>query len=290
MRSQRRPTGYPFAPGVDAPTGDAQLETLSAKNTHHQQHSRRLTQRSSYRLTQRSSYRLTQRSSNRLTQRSPYRLASVVVLPLRPIYVHSLLRHGRLLAQGTLTSRDRRLRKARLAARCVQDLEIGRPSCVSCNMSTTGDMNEYFTIGECPLKDECTTKSFGRAKCWGWTPEEARAKLLDHLKTSGLHQASTPDGENRDEFYESLVRDAQVHANQLVDKAARRKAAPRTPPDAVPFRPVGMPPAPPRVESAAAASWMAMSCRSESTLRRSCSTISCIVCNFSSARARTASV
>ena len=33
-----------------------------------------------------------------------------------------------------------------------------------------------------------------------------------------------------------------------------------------------------------------MSWRSESTLRRSCSTISCIVCNFSSASARTASV
>jgi hypothetical protein len=45
----------------------------------------------------------------------------------------------------------------------------------------------YYFAQACPLAHECSTASWKKAHCWGWTIEEAQSMLMQHLCKSGLH-------------------------------------------------------------------------------------------------------
>jgi hypothetical protein len=45
----------------------------------------------------------------------------------------------------------------------------------------------YYFANSCPLSHECSTASWKKAHCWGWTIEEAQDQLMSHLSKSGLH-------------------------------------------------------------------------------------------------------
>ena len=48
--------------------------------------------------------------------------------------------------------------------------------------------NRYYYFRTCPLCDDCSVQSFAKAKCWGWTEDEAKEQLAAHLIKSGLHE------------------------------------------------------------------------------------------------------
>jgi hypothetical protein len=45
----------------------------------------------------------------------------------------------------------------------------------------------YYFANTCPLSHECSTASWKKAHCWGWTLEEAQDQLMQHLSKSGHH-------------------------------------------------------------------------------------------------------
>jgi len=48
--------------------------------------------------------------------------------------------------------------------------------------------NRYYYFATCPLYDDCSAMSWSKAKCWGWTEDEAKEQLFQHLVRSGLHE------------------------------------------------------------------------------------------------------
>ena len=46
----------------------------------------------------------------------------------------------------------------------------------------------FYYCPKCPYRHECNDKNFKKWDCWGWTDEQVRAKVLDHLKNCGLHK------------------------------------------------------------------------------------------------------
>ena len=54
----------------------------------------------------------------------------------------------------------------------------------------------FYYCPKCPYRHECNDKNFKKWDCWGWTDEQVRAKVLDHLKNCGLrkdHCSGTDD-------------------------------------------------------------------------------------------------
>jgi hypothetical protein len=45
----------------------------------------------------------------------------------------------------------------------------------------------YYFANTCPLSHECSTASWKKAHCWGWSLEEAQDQLMQHLSKSGHH-------------------------------------------------------------------------------------------------------
>ena len=54
---------------------------------------------------------------------------------------------------------------------------------------------EYFYYPTCPMNADCSEKSFKNAGCWGWTRQEAQARLQHHLEKSVYHMLPITDAE-----------------------------------------------------------------------------------------------
>ena len=51
----------------------------------------------------------------------------------------------------------------------------------------------WFWVKVCPRAEACSEQAFKRAKVWGWTEQEARDRLSQHLQASSLHEMSEED-------------------------------------------------------------------------------------------------
>ena len=93
----------------------------------------------------------------------------------------------------------------------------------------------YYEVKVCPYAEECNARNFAGWKCWGCSPEEARAKVVDHLLGCGLHKEYAKEDPTRDRaFYELMVESTEVVEKTWPEPAQpkrRRDAAPSTPPD-----------------------------------------------------------
>ena len=81
----------------------------------------------------------------------------------------------------------------------------------------------YFTCEACPQADSCTAQAWSRAKCWAWSEEECRKRVLHHLLFSSHHKFSYKDvlftAEDEAagvELVESFVTETEVAQNQIV--------------------------------------------------------------------------
>jgi hypothetical protein len=45
----------------------------------------------------------------------------------------------------------------------------------------------FYYANTCPLSHECTSQSWKKARCWGWTIDEAQDYLMQHVSKSGHH-------------------------------------------------------------------------------------------------------
>ena len=62
-------------------------------------------------------------------------------------------------------------------------------------MADVGEKMFYY-YDACPCAVQCSEASWKKAKVWGWTPEEAKARLMRHLQVvfvclSGVGQCVT---------------------------------------------------------------------------------------------------
>jgi len=48
----------------------------------------------------------------------------------------------------------------------------------------------FFYYKTCPCSDDCSNQSWKKADVWGWTADDAKAKLAKHLTSSSLHNLS----------------------------------------------------------------------------------------------------
>ena len=62
----------------------------------------------------------------------------------------------------------------------------------------------------CPCADACSDAAWKRAQVWGWTAEEARARLAQHLQTSSLHGCERDNAEAIAETTELLQDEYEV--------------------------------------------------------------------------------
>ena len=51
----------------------------------------------------------------------------------------------------------------------------------------------FYYYRTCPCSGDCSNQSWKKADVWGWTPDDAKAKLVKHLRTSSLHDLSEED-------------------------------------------------------------------------------------------------
>lgn len=54
--------------------------------------------------------------------------------------------------------------------------------------ASSSEPEVFYFVSECPLGEGCTSASWKKARVWGWTPEECKAKLRRHLMMSGNHK------------------------------------------------------------------------------------------------------
>lgn len=52
---------------------------------------------------------------------------------------------------------------------------------------TGAEGQQFFYVQHCPLDLECSQQSWRKARVWGWTEDECRARLLHHLICSSHH-------------------------------------------------------------------------------------------------------
>ena len=88
-------------------------------------------------------------------------------------------------------------------------------------MATVVEEYKYWEIETCPLAEECSEASWKRGKPWGDCEEEARARCMAHLKTSGLHHKHCTAGD-RNDLYQLLVDGASCVEKTAAHKATKR--------------------------------------------------------------------
>ena len=94
----------------------------------------------------------------------------------------------------------------------------------------------FFYMKECPMSHECNKENFKKWEPWGWTEEECRHQVKEHLMHSGKHTENCPPGDTREELYESLLDGSIIEsANYVPDQPKRKKQrserCPQTPTD-----------------------------------------------------------
>ena len=63
-------------------------------------------------------------------------------------------------------------------------------------------LRPFFYAKACPCEEECSSAAFKRAQCWGWTREEAAARVSTHLQQSGHHRMAAADADQLAEVAE----------------------------------------------------------------------------------------
>lgn len=72
----------------------------------------------------------------------------------------------------------------------------------------------YYFFGSCPCPDQCSDAAWKRSKVWGWTEEEARQRLRQHLQHSGLHQQDSSEAKMWSESAEVTVQEWATEEKQ----------------------------------------------------------------------------
>jgi hypothetical protein len=66
--------------------------------------------------------------------------------------------------------------------------------CCCCEMSEdAGKM--FFFVQTCPRAESCSARSWKQGRCWDWSEEEAKGRLVFHLVNSSLHQMDPEEAE-----------------------------------------------------------------------------------------------
>lgn len=76
---------------------------------------------------------------------------------------------------------------------------------------------KYFKAQCCPDQERCSDASWDRAKVWGYTEEEARQKLKEHLENSSKHNQNLEPEE-----IEVMVQSAEVVEAEWAQPVAKK--------------------------------------------------------------------
>ena len=63
----------------------------------------------------------------------------------------------------------------------------------------------YFKVCECPDLERCSDASWSKAKVWGYSEEEVRNQLHDHLSKSSLHNVDLDEDEINEMVTKAVV-------------------------------------------------------------------------------------
>ena len=80
----------------------------------------------------------------------------------------------------------------------------------------------YFYCRACPRAEQCSAKAWKRASIWGWSEDECRKRLQNHLASSSLHKEEfeTENGLTpEEEAAVAEVVEATVRKSDVMNKA-----------------------------------------------------------------------
>ena len=69
------------------------------------------------------------------------------------------------------------------------------------------ESTRYWVCRACPLAAECSEKSFRKWRCWGYTLDLCKQRVMQHLAGSGLHSGDS--SEDRTDTYQCAVEEAE---------------------------------------------------------------------------------
>ena len=87
----------------------------------------------------------------------------------------------------------------------------------------------YFYCRACPRAETCSAKAWKRASIWGWSDDECRKRLQNHLASSSLHKEEF-EAENgltpEEEAGVAEVVEATVTESDVMEPLPRRQSSP----------------------------------------------------------------
>ena len=90
----------------------------------------------------------------------------------------------------------------------------------------------YFYCRACPRAEQCSAKAWKRASIWGWSEDECRKRLQNHLASSSLHKEEF-EAENgltpEEEAAVAEVVEATVTESDVMEPLPRRQSLPTVP-------------------------------------------------------------
>jgi hypothetical protein len=104
---------------------------------------------------------------------------------------------------------------------CVfAQLQLFRRSCrcCCCEMADDNAGRMFFYVQTCPRAEGCSPGAWKKGRCWDWTEDEARARLVKHLMLSGNHLLDQQEAEE-------VAEEAVIEQDQWPDPPVPSKKA-----------------------------------------------------------------